>query len=46
MLEVAASVQVGQGPVTTHLLCWEDAADALLEPPVKLVAVREEEDRP
>jgi len=32
--------------VTTHLLCWEDAADALLDLPVKQVAAREEEDRP
>ncbi len=41
MLGLIASGKFDPSPVTTHLVSWEDAASALLELPVKLVAVRE-----
>jgi alcohol dehydrogenase len=41
VLDLAASGRFDPGPVTTHLVGWDDAAEALLELPVKLVAVRE-----
>lgn len=41
VLGLIASGKFDPSPVTTHLVSWEDAASALLELPVKLVAVRE-----
>ena len=41
VLDLIASGAFDPTPVTTHAVGWEDAADALLELPVKLVAVRE-----
>lgn len=41
VLDLVASGTFDPSVVTTHLVGWEDAADALLEHPVKLVAVRE-----
>jgi alcohol dehydrogenase len=43
VLDLVASGAFDPTPVTTHTVGWEDAAEALLELPVKLVAVREQE---
>ncbi len=40
VLELVASGKFDPGPVTTHMVGWEDAAEALIELPAKLVAIR------